>query len=95
MLTRAAPAGTAWDGGERRFVVPGSALPLVAMMGLFMTKYAVGVSLTLNPSLHLDVIFTVSVAAIYGGFAGLFLGRAARLWRLRGGAAGSLRSAAA
>jgi hypothetical protein len=51
------------------------------------------VSFALNPSLHRDIAFTVGVAAIYGGFSGLFLGRAARLWRLRGGAASSLRSA--
>jgi hypothetical protein len=95
MLSRAAPAGTAWDAAEARFIVPGSALPLVAMMGLFLTKYAVGVSFALVPSLHRDVVFTVGVAVIYGGFAGLFLGRAARLWRLRGSAASGLRSAAA
>jgi hypothetical protein len=95
MLSRAAPAGTAWDAVEGRFVVPGSALPLVAMMGLFLTKYAVGVSLALAPSLHRDLAFTVGVAVIYGGFAGLFLGRTARIWRLRGGAASGLRRAAA
>jgi hypothetical protein len=95
MLSRATPAGTAWDAAQGRFVVPGSALPLVAMMGLFLTKYAVGVSFALTPSLHRDIAFTVGVAAIYGGFSGLFLGRAARLWRLRGGDASGLRSAAA
>jgi hypothetical protein len=95
VLSRAAPAGTAWDAVEGRFVVPGSAVPLVAMMGLFMTKYAVGVSFALTPSLHRDIAFTIGVAVIYGSFAGLFLGRAARLWRLRGGAASGLRGAAA
>jgi hypothetical protein len=95
MLSRAAPAGTAWDAVEGRFVVPGSAVPLVAMMGLFLTKYAVGVSLALNHLLVRDAVFTVGAAAIYGGFSGLFLGRAARLWRLRGAAGSGLRSAAA
>jgi hypothetical protein len=95
LLSRAAPAGTAWDAASDRFIVPGSALPLVTMMGLFLTKYAVGVSLALAPSLLRDTAFTVGVAAIYGGFSGLFLGRAARLWRLRGAAASGLRSAAA
>jgi hypothetical protein len=95
MLSRAAPVGTAWDAVAGRFVVPGSAVPLVAMMGLFLTKYAVGVSFALTPSLHRDLAFTVGVAVIYGSFAGLFLGRAARLWRLRGAAASGLRGAAA
>jgi hypothetical protein len=53
------------------------------------------VSLALAPSLLRDTAFTVGAAAIYGGFSGLFLGRAARLWRLRGAAASGLRSAAA
>ena len=52
------------------------------MMGIFFTKYAVGVSLSVAPALALSASFALPVGAAYGAMSGIFLGRALRLWRL-------------
>jgi hypothetical protein len=56
----------------------GSWMPLALMMGVFCTKYAVGVMLALNPALKLQTMFAVGVCALYGAFNGIFIGQALR-----------------
>ncbi len=82
VLQRDVPAGTRYDAAARRFHVPGTAVPLVLMMGIFFTKYAVGVMLSFHPAWVHEVFFAVGISALYGAFTGLFAGRAIRLWRL-------------
>ena len=41
----AAPVGTHYDSRTRQFQLPGSWLPMALIMAIFLTKYAVGVSL--------------------------------------------------
>jgi hypothetical protein len=77
-----APAGTGYDAATRRFTVPGSWIPLVLIVGIFLTKYVVGVELAMQPALANDSQYTLVAGAIYGAFSGIFAGRAARLWRL-------------
>ncbi len=79
---RAAPLGTRYDAATRRFTVPGSAVPLAVMMGIFLTKYAVGITLGMQPAVARDLLFALAVSAVYGAFSGVFAARAARLWRL-------------
>jgi len=90
-FTAAAVVGTAmamttppatYDRATRSFQVPGSWIPLALILGIFMTKYVVGVELNMQPQLARDGQFTVIVAGLYGVFNGLFVGRAVRLWRL-------------
>lgn len=45
-------------------------------------KYFVGVELAMAPALTRDTQYALTVAAIYGGLTGMFLGRASLLWRL-------------
>jgi hypothetical protein len=75
-------AGTQYDPVNRSFVTPGSWIPLVLIVGIFMTKYVVGVELAMQPTLVRDAQFTLVAGALYGLFSGIFIGRAARLWRL-------------
>jgi hypothetical protein len=82
VLTRPLPAGTSYDPMTRRFALPGSALPLALMMGIFLTKYVVGVSLAFSPALSQSASYATTVSALTGAVSGIFLGRAARLWRL-------------
>jgi hypothetical protein len=77
-----APAGTRHDAASRSFHIPGSWLPMALILGIFLTKYIVGVDLTMQPSLAHDAQYTLAVGALYGIFSGAFAGRAARLWRL-------------
>ena len=61
---------------------PGSAVPLALMMGIFFTKYAVGVLLAMHPELRHQMGFALGISALYGGFSGIFAARALRLWTL-------------
>ena len=81
-LQRPLPAGVHFDRARMAFSLPGSAVPLALMMGIFFTKYAVGVQLALHPQLAHRAGFAVAVSMLFGAFAGLFLGRTVRLWRL-------------
>jgi hypothetical protein len=80
----APPAGTTYDPATRSFFLPGSWIPLLLILGVFLTKYVVGVELAMQPSLAHDSQYTLVVGTLYGAFSGLFSGRAMRLWRLAG-----------
>lgn len=77
-----APAGARFDSATRRFYLPGSAVPLLLIVGIFVTKYVVGVELALQPSLAADAAFAMQIAVLYGMFNGWFAARALRLLRL-------------
>jgi hypothetical protein len=57
-------------------------VPLTLFMGIFITKYAVGISIGMQASLARDVNFALAVSTLYGAFSGIFLARAARLWHM-------------
>ena len=71
-----------YDVSRRIFQMPGSVVPLALFMGIFFTKYAVGASIGMNPSLAHDSNFALTVSTLYGAFSGIFLARAAKLWRV-------------
>ena len=82
-----APASTAqnqpqYNPQARSFSLPGSGVPLALMMGIFTTKYAVGVALSLHPALAHDTLVALGISSLYGVFSGSFIARALRLWRL-------------
>jgi hypothetical protein len=82
ILSRPLAAQTRYDSDTRRFFLPGSWVPLGLMMGIFLTKYVVGVMLALQPALMHQSGTAIAVAALYGAFSGAFLSRAVRLLRL-------------
>ncbi|RQO41425.1 hypothetical protein DBV14_28305 [Variovorax sp. KBW07] len=82
VLQRPLPATTRYDAAARSFQVAGSAVPLMLMMGIFLTKYVVGAALAMHPELRHQATFTVLVPVVYGAFTGVFAGRALRLWKL-------------
>ncbi len=71
-----------YDPARRLFHLPGSAVPLALIGGIFLVKYVVGVDLVMAPQLVQEAPYVLGVAALYGAFTGLFIGRASRLWRL-------------
>jgi hypothetical protein len=71
-----------YDAATRTYALQGSVVPLLLIVSIFLVKYAVGVELTMAPPLAQDAQYGLTVAAIYGVFSGIFIGRAARLWRL-------------
>ncbi len=82
LLYLPAPAGAGFDAESARFDVPGSVVPLVIILGIFLTKYAVGVEMAINPAAARNAQFVVSVAVLYGAFNGIFMARSLRLLRL-------------
>jgi hypothetical protein len=76
------PAGARYDGASRSFALPGSWVPMALIVGIFLTKYVVGVDMAMQPALARDAQYTLFAGALYGAFSGIFIGRAARLWRL-------------
>lgn len=73
----------AWyDLATRSYDLPASWTPMVLLLSVFFARYGVAVLLALHPALAFDRVFALPVALLYGAFSGLFLGRAAQLWRL-------------
>jgi Na+/H+ antiporter NhaC len=73
--------GIRWLDAERRVLMPGSLLPLVLMLGLFLFKYSVGFSLAINPGLAADTVTAGFAGLVYGAFSGVFLARALAVGR--------------
>ncbi len=76
------PDSTRFNAWTQRFELQGSWAPLVLMMTIFITKYAVGVTAAVQPDVLRSAAVGYGICAIYGACSGIFLGRAMRLWRL-------------
>lgn len=82
VVRRPLPASTRYDAASRRVHQPGSWVPLALILAIFLTKYSVGVMLTMHPELARQSLLAVGISTLYGVFSGLFAGRALRLWLL-------------
>ena len=74
--------GASWSAETGTLRVPGSWLPLVLMVALFLIKYGVGVTLAMNHAIAADTAFGACCGLAYGGFSGLFAARALGLRKL-------------
>ena len=59
--------------------IPGSFVPVMLIMAVFITKYSAGVALAINPSLAANTAVAVTLSLVYGAFSGLFWSRAQSL----------------
>lgn len=75
-------AAAQFDPVRRSYRLPGSVVPLLLIVGIFLVKYVVGVELAMAPRLVQEAQYALAVATLYGAFTGVFVGRASRLWRL-------------
>jgi hypothetical protein len=73
-------AGTAPD----RVLVRGSAMPLMLMLAIFLTKYITSVVLVIQPQLAHQLAVAGAICLVFGVFNGLLLGRLARMARAVG-----------
>ena len=76
------PRGAVWHAASARLQLPGSWLPMLVILGIFMFKYGLGVFQAMQPQLAGQPEFQLGVAAVSGALSGLLLGRAARLLEL-------------
>lgn len=67
--------GVTYSDENQAFLIPGSWVPLVLMMAIFFTKYAVGVVLALQLTIVQHAEFITVVSCLYGCFSGLFFSR--------------------
>mgnify|MGYP007135472077 CR=1 FL=1 len=70
-----------WLAAEQRLLVPGSWVPLMLMLGLFIIKFGANVPLATHPDMSIDGLFAGSVSFAYGAFSGIFLARGLAMWR--------------
>lgn len=77
------PAGARWDAARGAFHVPGSWVPLGLMMVIFFARYAIAVSLAMQPALAGAAGFSAAAGFAYGVMSGTFLARALRVWAQR------------
>ncbi len=78
--------GVTWSAATARFEVPGSWLPMLIILSIFVVKFYVGVSVAMQPELRANQQFSLIVCGVYGVFSGLFLARAINFWTLLKGA---------
>ena len=76
------PRGTQWCADEQRLHLPGSWLPLLLIVAIFVLRYAVGVSSAMHPEWRGLWQVQAPQALVFGALSGLFLGRALGLRRL-------------
>lgn len=81
-----------WPGQARVeagvYVVPGSWVPMGLMLAIFCAKFALGMSLAMNPGLAHQLGAAVGFSALFGLLSGAFLGRSLNILGARSGDAG-------
>jgi hypothetical protein len=73
------PTGIGYDGATQKFDIPGSWIPLLLMMTIFCTRFAIGVTTAVSPSTVAEPNFIRAVCALLGLCSGLFAARALRI----------------
>lgn len=76
------PAGSAWDTTARQLLLPGSVLPLLLIVSIFVLRYAVGVGSALHPEWRSLLPLQAALAVVFGLLSGFFVGRSLGLLRL-------------
>ena len=76
-------AGARYLPDSRRFVVPGSWIPLAAILAIFLSRYVVAVSLAMQPDLRQVTAFAIGTSLACGLLGGFFPARALRVWSQR------------
>jgi hypothetical protein len=70
-----------WSEPDQRLTVPGSWIPMALILGLFATKFSVGIALAIDHGLLANTTFATIVSFAYGSFSGIFLGRGVAMWK--------------
>ncbi|HLO94989.1 MAG TPA: DUF6622 family protein, partial [Burkholderiaceae bacterium] len=83
--TRQLVSASGWPGAARHdaardaYLVSGSWIPLAVMMGIFTTKFVLGMTLAMNPLLAQQAGVVLGVSALNGALGSIFLARARNL----------------
>ena len=75
-------AGARYEASGDRLHIPGSIVPMLLMLAIFLLNYVINVLLAINPSYRSELVWQVAPALILGALSGVFFGRAATLFRM-------------
>ena len=73
-------SGARYEADGDRLHMPGSVVPMMLMLAIFLLNYVINVVLAINPSYRGELIWQVAPALILGALSGVFTGRAATLF---------------
>ena len=77
------PSSATFDQQTQRFLVPGSAIPLLIMLAIFAINYAMGVTRAVQPERLADGDVRIKACAILGLLSGLLFARAIRIGKAK------------
>lgn len=69
------PRGSRYLEEEKLFFIKGSFIPFILIMGIFFTKYFVGVVTAKELLIVQSMYFSLTISYLYGFFSGVFFGR--------------------
>ena len=75
-------AGARYEANGDRLHMPGSVVPMLLMLAIFLLNYVINVVLAVNPAYRSEMVWQVVPAFVLGALSGVFVGRAATLFRL-------------
>ena len=74
--------GARYDAGTDRLNLPGSVIPMFLMLSIFLLNYVINVALAIKPALRGEFVWQIGPAVLLGALSGVFIGRAATLFRM-------------
>ena len=74
--------GARYEANGDRLHMPGSVAPMMFMLAIFLLNYAINVVLAIHPAYRGELAWQVVPALILGALSGVFIGRAASLFRM-------------
>ena len=77
---------TAWLATARRFVLPGSWIPMGFILFIFLLRYSSSVAFVMHPEWRRALAVQATLALVFGLISGLSIGRTVALFRLSRGA---------
>jgi hypothetical protein len=74
-----------YDASSDRLHLPGSVIPLLLMLSIFLLNYVINVAMAVNPAWRTLVAWQVGPAIVLGLLSGVFMGRSLTQFRLNRG----------
>lgn len=72
-----------FDSVSRKLIIQGSWLPLFIILGIFITRYALGVATAMEFSIIHERYFPLLISLVLGAWSGFFLARGIIFWRAK------------
>ncbi|MBC3765205.1 DUF6622 family protein [Neptunicella marina] len=81
--TTFAVTGAKYEPAQKVYVIPGSWVPGLFIMAIFLCKYVVGVMSATSPEVLQLPLIKFGLSVLYGAFSGVFFARALSVYRVK------------